>query len=236
MNSPSLTSEKEPQNEVLAPYFMNARPELLNVIPVDARRILEIGCGAGQLGAALKLRQQSHVTGIDMNTDAINFAAKHIDVAIATDIEVFDFPWEDESFDCIIAGDILEHLKDPWKMLSCARRLLASGGTIVVSIPNVSNLEIIYQISEGLWNYTDAGLLDRTHLRFFTKTTFLSALISSGFKVRNLIPLLSAQYGDLPETVRTAGGPVSFGNVSINLRDANHVLDIFTYQWLFLAG
>lgn len=236
MVTPSNTNYQETSTSDLSPYFTNSRPELLKLIPISARRVLEIGCSAGQLGFAIKARQQAHVTGVDISPAAVAVAATVIDQAIATDLEQFDFPWDDESFDCIVAGDILEHLKDPWKVISQARRLLSAEGVLVVSIPNVSNLEILYQLSEGTWNYVDAGLLDRTHLRFFTRTTFLDALNAVGFVVKNIEPILSKQYFDLPDEVRSNGGNVSVGSLAINFRNGTHLLDIFTYQWLFVVG
>lgn len=224
-----------PGGEGLPAYFTHIRPELLEMVPRDARRILEIGCGAGMLGAAIKARQQARVVGIEYDARAAQAASSILDEVHQGDLNAFAFPWGRDSFDCVIAGDVLEHLIDPWMQLSSIKSMLARFGTLIVSIPNAAFPQVLLGLANGRFDYEDAGILDRTHLRFFTRSTFTEALEAAGFVVVQAEPVLPPLYYEIPEAVRQQGGTVSFGPISLQMRDFTHVRDIMAYQWLFLA-
>lgn len=96
----------------------------------------------------------------------------------------------DARFDCIVFNDVLEHMADPWSALEATVVHLHPGGTVVASIPNVRNVEVVYPlVTRGTWRYHDQGLLDRTHLRFFTKSSMRDLFEDSGFVVIQQIPL-----------------------------------------------
>lgn len=120
-------------------------------------------------------------------------------------------------------------------MLRRIKLVLSDGGTLVVSIPNASFPQVLEQLADGRFDYEDAGILDRTHLRFFTRQTFNEALSNAGFAVIRAEPVLHPIFNQIPEEVRNNGSSISFSTVSIQLRDYAHVLDIMTYQWLFTA-
>ena len=162
-------------------YFGHARPEVLALIPDTARAVLDIGCGAGRLGEALKARQQAEVVGIELNEAAAAAARLRLDQVFVGDIEALDLPLPPGRFDAIVCGDIIEHLRDPDHLLRQARAWLKPDGALVASIPNVRHHSVVRSVLEGNWTYESAGLLDRTHLRFFTRREIDSS--RAGFAV-----------------------------------------------------
>ena len=164
-------------------YHDLPRPEILARVPTTARRILDLGCGTGALGKALKERQPCHVTGIELNKAAYEVAVKNLDVALCDNLNRFDPKIAGEKYDCIILADILEHLINPWSVLSKFSKALSDAGTIVASIPNVAHPWIIKNLEKGLFRYENAGILDITHLRFMTKTSIFQMFCKAGLKI-----------------------------------------------------
>jgi SAM-dependent methyltransferase len=163
--------------------FAGCNERLLNAVPTSARRILEVGCGAGHLGAALKkLGTERRVFGVELISDAAASAASRLDEVFAIDIEYDDPPLDQGSLDCILLGDVLQHLVAPDRVLIRLRRFLASGGTILCSVPNVQHHSIIAGLLRSDFQYTEAGLLDSTHLRFFTYSTLIKLFSDCGFE------------------------------------------------------
>lgn len=217
-------------------YFGHARQELVSLVDVEAKQILELGCGYGATGRAIKLRQDANVIGLELDPEAAAIAETCIDQVVVADLDSYRFEWEAGSFDTIIAGDVIEHLKDPWRVLSEIRRLLKPNGQVVVSIPNIANHDIIQQLANGVFNYTDAGLLDRTHLHFFTRKTFLATLMDAGLEVGGVYAIYDGAYAQLTEEVRRRGGFVSLPNVTVFCQTPEAVADLMCYQWVFTAG
>lgn len=155
---------------------------LLNLVPRDARRVLDVGCAAGELGRALKERQPCHVTGVELDPQAAEQARAWFDHVVCGDIAEIarDLPG---NYDCIVLGDVLEHLSDPESVLRDLRPLLAEGGKLTLSVPNVRHWSVVRDLLEGRWDYTDKGLLDRTHCHLFTRDSLERALRETGFSV-----------------------------------------------------
>jgi SAM-dependent methyltransferase len=152
-------------------------------VPEGARRLLEVGCGEGHLGAALRARVPGrHVIGIDGDPAAIGRAAARLDRAFALDIEEADPPLESGTLDCILYSDILEHLVDPAAVLRRHRRLLGPGGSILCCIPNVQHHSLISALCTGDFQYLPGDLLDPAHLRFFSRSTFIKLLLDCGYE------------------------------------------------------
>ena len=102
---------------------------------------------------------------------------------LTIDVEREELPFGDRSFDCVIYGDVLEHLVDPWAVLRAHRRLVGEGGTILVSTPNVAYWRVVADLLRGRWEYRDYGTMDATHLRFFTRPTLVRLCEQAGFRV-----------------------------------------------------
>lgn len=169
-------------------YHDLKRPEILNLIPHTAKSIIDLGCGAGSLGKALKERQPCHVTGIELNRAAAEIAKSNLDICLCDNLNRYNPALDRRKYDCIVLADILEHLIQPWQVLKKFAQALEGNGTIVASIPNIAHPWIISQLQKGLFRYETAGLLDITHLRFFTKTTIGQLFYKAGLKVTKITP------------------------------------------------
>ena len=164
-------------------YHDLLRPEILALIPTTAKKILDLGCGTGALGKALKQRQKCHVTGIELNKQAHEAALKNIDVCLCDNLNRYDPLLNSARYDCIIFADILEHLVNPWGVLNKYVKVLSENGHIIASFPNVAHPNISQNLKRGLFRYEPAGILDITHLRFFTKTSIFGTFYGAGLKI-----------------------------------------------------
>lgn len=182
------------------PYYHNSRPELRALVPPHARRALDVGCGAGALGGALKLERAIEVVGIELFAEAAALASERLDGVIQADLEqLTELPYPGGSFDVMFFGDILEHLHDPHRLLQVLRRYLAPTGSIICSIPNVKHWTVVFALLvQDRWEYEDQGLLDRTHVRFFTLEEIRRMLDETGFEVHHVAALMKP----LPTTLR----------------------------------
>lgn len=171
-----------PQSEQ---YFEFDRPEVRALVPADARRVLDVGCGAGALGAALREERDVEVVGLELSPAAAARAAERLDRAIEADLEALtELPFEPGHFDAMVFGDVLEHLRDPHRLLRTLRPWLADDGALVCSVPNVGHWSVVLPLLvQDRWHYEDAGLLDRTHVHFFTLSEADAMLRECGFAV-----------------------------------------------------
>jgi 2-polyprenyl-3-methyl-5-hydroxy-6-metoxy-1,4-benzoquinol methylase len=165
-------------------YFSQPREDVLRLIPRTSKKILECGCGFGYLGQSLKRRQECEIVGIELNPQAAQEASRVYDELLIGDLEAIDVPGKHDYFDCIVYADILEHLVNPWAILHRHVRHLAPAGKVVLSIPNIRNLVFFKELFlKGSFRYTEFGLLDNTHLRFFALKDVLAMLEAAGLDV-----------------------------------------------------
>ncbi|MEA2659827.1 MAG: hypothetical protein QOF64_2426 [Candidatus Binatota bacterium] len=143
--------------------------------------ILDVGGADGYLGAILK-KQGHHVIGVEADPARAKKAMGSYDRVHLADIETFDFPYLEE-FDLILFADVLEHLREPSAVLRRALPCLKQNGEIIVSVPNVANFIIRIGLLLGRFEYTDRGILDRTHLRFFTLASLRRMLTDDGWAI-----------------------------------------------------
>ena len=144
------------------------RSEIIYLIPESAQRILDVGCAHGYLGKAIKSMRTVEIVGIEINALMAEKAATELDKVFQADVEAFVPPYPPGYFDCIVMADILEHLVDPWSVLNKYVPYLSASGVFVISIPNVQHYRVIGRLILGEWKYEESGILDNTHLRFFT--------------------------------------------------------------------
>lgn len=153
------------------------------------KTVLDVGCATGYLARAL-VERGCQVSGVELVPEAAEEARPVLDQLVVGDLTTLDLAAElgEARFDCVVAGDILEHLADPAPVLRSLVGLLAPGGSVVVSTPNVSHGSLRLALLQGRWQYLDRGLLDRTHLRFFTRASLLELLHDAGLSVVQMHP------------------------------------------------
>lgn len=161
-------------------YYSNTGDDLIKLVPEDAKRILDIGCGHGLIGKRLKDVRDVEVVGIEVNPAAAEEAKKNLDRVYTMDVEAAKPGLSREYFDCIIFGDVLEHLINPWQTVKDMSDFLAPGGRVIVSLPNIGHWLIIKGLLAGKWAYQREGTLDITHLRFFTLESARKMLEDAG--------------------------------------------------------
>ena len=170
-------------------YFEHTRPELRALVPEAARRVLDVGCGAGALGAALKqTRPEVAVVGLEAFPDAAERARRRLDDVLVIDLDgLTGLPPDAGTFDAMIFGDVLEHLRDPEAVLRALLPSLAPGGVLIFSVPNVRHWTVLYPLLvNDRWEHADAGLQDRTHMHFFTLEEFISMLAAVGVRATGI--------------------------------------------------
>ena len=176
-------------------YYSNANPDLLAKIPVTARRVLEIGCGTGGFARAYRdINPAAEYWGVELFAEAAEEAKTVLDEVVLGSIEnasvlaELDARRGDRRFDVLIFGDVLEHLLDPWSVLETLRQRMEPGAVCAICIPNVGHWSLVREQLLGRWNYADAGLLDRTHLRFFSRDTAVEMLTKAGWSAVDADP------------------------------------------------
>jgi 2-polyprenyl-3-methyl-5-hydroxy-6-metoxy-1,4-benzoquinol methylase len=146
------------------------------------KRVLEFGCATGRITEALAGRG-CHVTGVEMDSDAAERARAFADEVLVLDLDydAFEAKLSGQHWEVALFGDVLEHLRDPLRVLRATKQLLEPDGTLVVSVPNVAHADVRLALLNGSFPYGPYGLLDRTHLRFFTLDSINQMLGEAGF-------------------------------------------------------
>ena len=170
-------------------YSDAANPDLLSRIPPSARLIVDVGCGTGALGLAHKRRNPgARYFGIEVDPVVADVAASRLDRVACVDVETTPLPFGDEPVDCVIYGDVLEHLRNPWAVLGVHARHLAPSGTVLICMPNVEHWQFAERLLRGTFDYEEEGLFDRTHLRWFSVETMRRAIAEAGLFAQDVKP------------------------------------------------
>lgn len=145
-------------------------------------RVLDIGCGAGDLGQYLREEKQCYVVGLEYSKESITVAKDKLDKVAHIDLNQ-QMPHEilDEQFDVVVMADILEHIYTPKAVLQSTEKLLTATGKCLISIPNAGYVGALISLYDDQWQYREEGILDRTHIRFYTKKSVMTLLDDSGF-------------------------------------------------------
>lgn len=178
-------------------YYSHSRRELMPLIPPQAKRILEVGCGEGEFAHALRSSQgvaDLELVGVEVYEKAAAVASTRFDRVFLGNFEHLQLGY-DGYFDCVVFADVLEHMADPWAALLKARDYLKSDGSLVASIPNVQHWRVLANLLRGSWEYAPEGIMDRTHLRFFTRRTISKLFLDTGYRVRVFCAYLGTPFG-----------------------------------------
>ena len=173
-------------------YFTNIRLPLLELIPIANRNgtILEIGAASGDnLIYAKNNGYAKKIYDIELtNIENSNQQNCEFEKFIIADIEKLNLDFKDEFFDVILIGDVLEHLVDPYTILKKLQRILAPNGVVIASIPNIREWKTMKKIFfQGDFKYEESGILDRTHLRFFTKKNIIELFENQNYKIKSIV-------------------------------------------------
>jgi 2-polyprenyl-3-methyl-5-hydroxy-6-metoxy-1,4-benzoquinol methylase len=185
------------------------------------KRVLDVGCSSGYLAEPLSKRGNT-IVGLELDPGAAREAERWCERVVVGDVETLELPFEPASFDVVLCGDVLEHLRDPGAALARLRPFLRPGGRLVASTPNIANWAMRLSLLAGRWRYTDRGLLDRTHTHLFTRATLVEAVRAAGYRVERVdytVPVPGDN--DLLDGIGRAVG---------SLRPT-----LFAYQWLVTA-
>ena len=148
-------------------------------------RVLEFGCSTGYMSQVLRDRLGATIVGVELNAEAAELATVHCDRVLVGDAEELDLEAElgVERYDAILFADVLEHLREPAVLLRRVRALVAEGGVVIASIPNIAHASVRLALLSGSFRYREQGLLDETHLRFFTREGVQDLFESSGYVI-----------------------------------------------------
>jgi len=167
-------------------YEESVRREMLPFVPENAKTILDVGCSVGNFGEMLKVERGAEVWGIEPDQEAAFLAARRLDNVLCGHFDP-NLDLANKRFDCIVFNDVLEHMVDPYSALEYAKSLLVPKGVVVASIPNVRYFMNVWNLLVyRAWDYVDTGILDRTHLRFFTRDSIVRTFVKHGFRIQSI--------------------------------------------------
>jgi SAM-dependent methyltransferase len=224
-----------------ADYFQGINRPLAEILRRPPRRALELGCAAGRLGAFVREKFPGvHYTGIEANAAAAAIARTRLDRVIEAKLEALDFASEGigaGSIDTFIAGDVLEHLYDPWRALLHVRPVLAGDAQVAISLPNVRNLFVQSQLhNEGTWRYATHGLLDITHIRFFALRDAVRLVHETGFDVDDVRCNLDPRFAAIYEENRNGADiAIQVGRMKLENLSPRDLQEYCTLQFVVLA-
>lgn len=221
-----------------AAYFDHLNRDLLARLPANAQRVLDVGCGAGALARAYRLRNPAaDYTGVELDAGAAGRALPHCSRVLQGDIEASACMQQLERlggvapWDLLVFGDVLEHLRDPLRVLAMLRQWASPGAACVTCIPNVGHVSLVHQLLRARWDYQDDGLLDRTHLRFFTQPTMLALFRQAGWTVHECTARVLE-----PEATDRAIAPLLTLAPVLGLDPQSMHLHLSAYQWIVRAS
>ncbi len=215
-------------------YDDKPRMDLMDLIPESCNHILEIGCGTGATGSFIK-RKNPDVTyiGLEIDEQAARIAESRLNKVLVVDIEKVypdELNFEKESFDLIIAADVLEHLYDPWRVMHFLQGYLKKNGKALLSFPNTQNINLIANLVQGHWTYEKYGLLDATHIRFFTWNEIEKLLQGTGYRILKTVSQLQAALDGQPYPLE-----ITISNLILKNINREEAQKLFTFQYLVLA-
>jgi SAM-dependent methyltransferase len=207
--------------------YTGLRPEIFKRISLDRRNVLDVGCANGALGAAVKRRQGAQLTGVENDEQLATEARERLDRVITGDLNELPsiLSQLNETYDCIVFADVLEHIQDPWGCLTAFAKHLAPSGEVIVSLPNVGHLSTLTAVFlRRTWPRRDRGLHDSTHLRWFARNDISELL--AGASLRPVSWKRSQRFVD---------APVPWNRLALLVGWVPGLRDLLTYQFVVVA-
>ena len=222
-------------------YQHHFNPALLEVLAHPPRILLDIGCASGLLGQAVKSRNPGCRTiGIEPNEATAKLAAKNLDQVLCGKFE--DFKLEAEgiapgSIDTVVAADVLEHMYDPWHVMTGLKPYLSKDAQIILSIPNTRNLGLMKGLmDDGVWQYAEKGLLDITHIRFFTLKEIGNFLTQTGYRLEHVNYFLEPRFEQLyAENQNKPEINIRVGRMAFERLTPKELAELCTWQFFVRA-
>lgn len=213
-------------------YFDNLRDEIEPLVPDHPGVVMDVGCGEGVTSRWLKeIRPSVTTVGVEIDRSVAATAASVVDSVVVADLDDGIGPLAPYRgrIDLLLLLDVLEHLRDPWARLVDLKSLLAPGAVVIASIPNVRNLKVLGPLLvKGEWRYQSSGILDRTHLRFFTRRSILDLFQGAGFAIQTVAFTGPLQRG----RIKSMPGRIAF---LANMMMGGSLRDFLTHQYVVRA-
>lgn len=189
MTTPAWGVDSAHYDEAATAMGNDQAPPLVAKVP-EGTRVLDLGCSVGQLARHL-VDKGCTVVGVELDPAAAEQARRWCAEVHPADLDLVELGGllGDDRFDVIVAADVLEHLRDPARLLREALPLLAPGGVVVTTVPNIAHGSARLALLTGRFEYADLGIMDRTHLRFFTRATLTDLFRVTGYEVTSIDPL-----------------------------------------------
>lgn len=207
---------------------------LIDMLDIVPKYSLDVGCFVGATSALIKSRYPGcRTVGIEPSKPAVEVARTRVDVVHAGLLDEVDFAaagYGQGHFDLIVLADVLEHMYNPWGELKRLKPYLAPGGCLLASIPNARNMSVLGQLANGRWRYEPAGLLDVTHIRFFTRVEVMEMFAATGYKVEALLHNTDPRWVDLMKSKDTTR-EIKAGKVTLSGLSPADVAELATLQF-----
>ena len=248
---PAALASSEPQyvwqtclniaDAAATPYQQHFNPQLLDVLAHAPRTLLDVGCSSGNLGAYVKsLHPSCRTIGIEPNRASAEMAAQCLDQVLCGKFE--DFKLEAEgiapgSVDTVVMADVLEHMYDPWNVMVRLKPYLSPDAQLILSIPNTRHLGLMQGLLDGgAWTYAEKGLLDITHIRFFTLKEIARFLAETGYRLEFVNYFLDQ--GLAPFYEQNKSNPdinVRLGRIALERVTPKELAELCTWQFFIRA-
>ena len=215
-------------------YHTNPRHEIMSFLRDPPGTVLDIGCGGGMTGELIKRKfPGTPVIGIEINANAAEHARQYLDHVVCAGIEDVDLARDAQGYavSTVLLLDVLEHIYDPWRALQRVAEWLAPGTRVLASVPNIRNLATLSELAGGRFEYEPNGVLDITHVRFFTRSSLRNLFEQTGFEVRGLEPLTQPGLVD-QVVVHRRPGRIETRTLGIQYGSFEDLEDLYALQYV----